>query len=147
MGMCSAVHAVYESATIYNDVLPPLGELMREKLSKYNTSLGLGTSFAKDCSPLTRNYLRRSHFQAPSSLVEKRGRGFTAFQGQEQRSQPSYRRGSPANEVATSPDFSRDEVKGMLLVVNVLIVDPAAIEERRTDSCTPTNECCVLGAS
>ena len=48
IGMCSSMHAEFERGAIYNEELKPLRDFMREMVTQYQTSLGLGDSFAND---------------------------------------------------------------------------------------------------
>ena len=48
VGLASAMHCEFESTAIYSNALRPLGEFMTDMKSQYQTSLGLGTPFAKD---------------------------------------------------------------------------------------------------
>ena len=48
VNMASAMHSDIKRSALYNEELSPFQEFAREMQSQYQTSLGLGTSFAKD---------------------------------------------------------------------------------------------------
>ena len=48
VGMFSSMHAEFERATIYNEELKVLGDFMKDMRTQYQTSFGLGASFAHD---------------------------------------------------------------------------------------------------
>ena len=50
VGMCNNMHADIKRSAYYNEELKPLGEFIKEMKTQYQTSLGLGSSFARDAS-------------------------------------------------------------------------------------------------
>ena len=48
VGMCDSMHSEIERAALYNEELKPLDIFTREMKAQYLTSLGLGSTFAKD---------------------------------------------------------------------------------------------------
>ena len=50
VGMCNNMHADIKRSAIYNEELKPLGEFIKDMKTQYQTSMGLGTSFARDPS-------------------------------------------------------------------------------------------------
>ena len=60
VGMCAAMHSALKGAAVYNEELKPLAEFMTEMRAQYQTSLGLGSSFAKDSGARARRGSRSS---------------------------------------------------------------------------------------
>ena len=58
VGMCTAMHAEFKKATLYNEVLKSLPDFMKSMKSQYQTSLGLGKPFAKDSGGRSRRKTR-----------------------------------------------------------------------------------------
>ena len=54
VGLAAALHGEFENTAIYNNELRSLDDFMKDMRSQYQTSLGLGTPFAKDSFPGTR---------------------------------------------------------------------------------------------
>ena len=70
VGMCSAMHAEIERSVLWQQELRSFDEFIKDMKSQYQTSLGLGTSFANDSARRQRRRPRGS-----------RGRGFSRGQG------------------------------------------------------------------
>ena len=50
VGMCSYMHSELERSTFHNEDLKPLDDFMRDMTRRYQTSLGLNSSFPNDSS-------------------------------------------------------------------------------------------------
>ena len=74
VGMCSTMHAEIERSVLWQQELRSFDEFMKDMRSQYQTSLGLGTSFANDAA-------RRQKRRPRSS----RGRPFSRGQGFQRR--------------------------------------------------------------
>ena len=59
-GLCSAMHDEIKRAALYNEQQKPVGVFSWEIKSQYQTSLGLGTPFAKDFATKSRKRSRRT---------------------------------------------------------------------------------------
>ena len=79
VGMCNNMHGDMKRAAVYNDALSPVDDFLKEMKAQYNTSLGLGSSFARD-----------SAIQGSRRGRRRRGRG--AFRGSRYQ-WPAYTRG------------------------------------------------------
>ena len=73
VGMCNSMHAEMKRAAMYNDALRPVDEFIKDMKAQYQTSLGLGSSFARDAS-----------IQGGGRGRRRRGRGYyrNRYQGQ-----------------------------------------------------------------
>ena len=71
VGMCNSMHSEIERAALYNEELKPLDSFTREMKAQYFTSLGLGSTFAKDIRGRKSNRGRRTrgrtYYQAQGS--------------------------------------------------------------------------------
>ena len=82
VGLCWSQHNEFKRATLYGDQkLKPLREFYNEMKAQYQTSLGLGKSFAKDTSSRGRRRARRGRgsFQFRGNPYF-RGQGFVRGQ-------------------------------------------------------------------
>ena len=71
VGMCSAMHAEIERSVLWQQELRSFEEFIKDMRSQYQTSLGLGTSFANHAARRQRRRTRSSRGRAVS-----RGQGF-----------------------------------------------------------------------
>ena len=86
VGMCASMHAGLKGSALYNEELKPLSDFMTEMRSQYQTSLGLGSSFAKDSGARARKgsrssrgrsfYNNRQLMNQGSSRYDSQQRGF-----------------------------------------------------------------------
>ena len=81
VGMCTAMHAEFKKATLYNEELKCLPEFMKNMKAQYQTSLGLGKPFDKDSNNRSRRRPRNNRAYGGS-----RGRGY-ARRGASRRNQ------------------------------------------------------------
>ena len=92
VGLAAALHGEFENTAIYNNKLRSLDDFMKDMRSQYQTSLGLGTPFAKDSFPGTRRRRggrgrshwrnRRFYTQGVNRMQESlQGPGTEGFQG------------------------------------------------------------------
>ena len=94
VGLCRSMHSEIERSTLYGDQeLKPLREFYSEMKAQYQTSLGLGKSFAKDTSSRGR---RRS----------RRGRGSGQFQGIHYAGRQGLARGLRNTQVFGGPGYA-----------------------------------------
>ena len=99
VGLAAAMHSEFESTAIYSNKLRSLDDFMKDMRSQYQTSLGLGTPFAKDSFPGTRrrrggrgrSYWRNRRFytQGVNRMQEQQSLGTEGFQGIGQPADPS----------------------------------------------------------
>ena len=75
VGMCASMHAGLKGSALYNEELKPLSDFMTEMRSQYQTSLGLGSSFAKDSGARARKGSRssRGRFSYNNRLLMNQG--------------------------------------------------------------------------
>ena len=75
VGMCASMHAGLKGSALYNEELKPLADFMTEMRSLYQTSLGLGSSFAKDSGARARKGSRssRGRFSYNNRLLMNQG--------------------------------------------------------------------------
>ena len=86
VGLAAAMHSEFESAAFDNNELRPFEDFMKDMKSVYQTSLGLGTPFAKDSFPGTRRRRggrgrtswRNRRFPAAGINRAQVGQGFNA---------------------------------------------------------------------
>ena len=64
VGMCNSMHAEIKRAAMYNDALKPMDDFIKEMKGQYQTSMGLGSSFARDYSIQRNRRGRRRRGQA-----------------------------------------------------------------------------------
>ena len=94
VGLCRSMHSEIERATLYGDQeLKPLREFYSEMRAQYQTSLGLGKSFAKDTSSRGRRRARR-------------GRGSHQFQGTPYFRGQGFARGQVNTQSFGGPSFT-----------------------------------------
>ena len=91
VGMCNIMHSEIKRSAMYNDELKSLGDFVKEMKSQYQTSLGLGSSFARDPSiqgygrgrrARGRSYYRTRRYRVRGMLHTQGAAGFSADQGQ-----------------------------------------------------------------
>ena len=118
VGMCSSMHAEIERSVLWQQELRSFNEFMKDMKSQYQTSLGLGTSFANDVA-------RRQKRRPRSS----RGRAFARGQGF-QRSANTFRSQQDATFVG-NPHAYRGRGRGARGAQGVSnLVDIAALRAR-----------------
>ena len=86
VGLASAMHSEFESTAIYSNALRPLGEFMTDMKSQYQTSMGLGTPFAKDAFPGSRRrrgrgrayWRNRGFYQQGTTRAQSAQQGYGA---------------------------------------------------------------------
>ena len=77
VGMCTAMHALLERAAIYDEELEGLGKFMQDMRTQYQTSFGLGDSFAHDSRrPRRRTRTQRGRPNWQDTRIQHRGSGF-----------------------------------------------------------------------
>ena len=75
--MCTAMHTLLERAAIYDEELKGLGEFMQDMRTQYQTSFGLGDSFAHDSRrPRRRTRTQRGRPNWQDTRIQHRGSGF-----------------------------------------------------------------------
>ena len=84
VGMCNMVHGEIKRAAMYNDGLKALPDFVKEIKTQYQTSLGLGASFARDAAiqGYGRGRRARGRHYYRSHMVQAQGP--TRFQGSAQ---------------------------------------------------------------
>ena len=87
VGMCASMHAALKGAAVYNEELKPLSDFMTEMRSQYQTSLGLGSSFAKDSGTRARRGSRSSRGRYFFNNRQLMNQGASRFDAQ----QPAFR--------------------------------------------------------
>ena len=102
VGMCNNMHADIKRSAIYNEELKPLGEFIKDMKTQYQTSMGLGTSFARDpsISKGGRGKKARSHWRS----FAHRGQNFSRSRGMQQLSARGRGSGGPHTEAQSSYD-------------------------------------------
>ena len=81
VGLASAMHNGFEGAVLHGNKLESLDDFMKEMKAQYQTSLGFGSTFAKDAFPGTRrrrggrgrNYFRNRRFAQQGALRGQNG--------------------------------------------------------------------------
>ena len=76
VGMCTAMHALLERAAIYDEGLKDLGEFMQDMRTQYQTSFGLGESFAHDSRRTRRRMRTQRNPSWQDTRIQPRGSGF-----------------------------------------------------------------------
>ena len=76
VGMCNSMHSDIERAALYNEELKPLDSFTREMKAQYLTSLGLGSTFAKDIRGRKSNRGRRTRGRAYYQAQGSHGHSF-----------------------------------------------------------------------
>ena len=77
VGMCTELHARLERAAIYDEDLKELGEFLQDMRTQYQTSFGLGESFAHDSRrSRRRNRTQRNYPSWQDTRILPRGSGF-----------------------------------------------------------------------
>ena len=84
VGMCNMVHGEIKRAAMYNDELKALPDFMKEIKTQYQTSLGLGASFARDAALQGYGRGRRARGRAYYRSRMVQGQGPTRYQGSPQ---------------------------------------------------------------
>ena len=86
VGMCNTMHSEIERAALYNEELKPLDPFTREMRAQYLTSLGLGSTFARDTrggkSRRGRRTRGRAYYHAQGSLGQNFDSGHVNTQQQ-----------------------------------------------------------------
>lgn len=84
VGMASAMHSDIKRSALYNEELSPFQDFAREMQAQYQTSLGLGTCFAKDS--MVRGRRRARGFRGRGRYISARisYQGWSGFQGVQQ---------------------------------------------------------------
>ena len=86
VGMSAALHSEIKRSAYYNDKLKPVQEAARDMQAQYQTSLGLGSSFAKHASTRGRRRCRGFRGRAPFSAYQ----GWSRFQMAQQPQQDTF---------------------------------------------------------
>ena len=84
VGMCNMVHGEIKRAAMYNDELKALPDFMKEVKTQYQTSLGLGASFARDAGIQGNRRGRRARGRAYYRSRMVQGQGPTRLLGSAQ---------------------------------------------------------------
>ena len=91
------VHGEIKRAAMYNDELKALPDFMKEIKTQYQTSLGLGASFARDAALQGYGRGRRARGRAYYRSRMVQGQGPTRYQGSaQQQTTPEYNGGRGA---------------------------------------------------
>ena len=137
VGMCSAMHAEIERSVLWQQELRSFDEFIKDMRSQYQTSLGLGTSFANDAARRQKRRNRNSRGRSFS-----RGQGFqgraNAFRNQQNApfvSNPNGFRGRERGAQGTQGGSSRNLVDIASLRSRGICYDYSAGSCGRGDSC------------